>query len=379
MDDRELEARLRARLRRRFDGAELPATLRPVLTDVPATAVRSLPRDRPLAWLAAAALIVAVVAGLGVNGWPGIGGPTATRTSEPTASTGPSSRQYIVLPPEGSVPSKASMSIATDVLSLRIRSIGIGTFSSAGGYAITFQLPPDVDDSLVRALLTATGELSFVPLPPEDYGSGKAAAVVGEPLPVDEPELFGIEQIASSGVATHDGVPASVHFDLRPIGADALQIYATGHVGETLAVLVDGRVRLLSVVQGPIDDGRLDLGGPDPDALAVLAAVVSSGTLPEGWRDPRVPIVMPEAEAGSLALQTLASSVPPSIQSSQLGTNGTPTDLTATWEFVVEGLAVVPCYGPQGACPATPDTATTWLVVLDAVTGEEIRTELPAP
>ncbi len=380
MDDRELEARLRARLHRRFDGAEPPATLRPVLVDVPAASVRALPRSVPIAWLAAAVLIVGVVvvAGLGLNRPSGPGGTAPTASPSPTASPTPPAPQYIVLPPSGSAPSKASTSIAVDTLSLRLHAINVGNFWSAAGYAITFGLSGDVDDALVRAVLSATGELSFVPLPPEDYGSGAEVAVIGRPLPVDEPVLFGLEQIDSSGVGTSNDVPTSVHFDLTPIGAAALEVYTSGHVGETFAVLLDGKVAMLVVVQAPISDGRLELTGGEPSELALLAAIVGSGTLPQEWREPRVPVVISEAEARSLAVASAASPDAVAV-SAELLAHGSATDpggLVAAWVVDLSGTLFdrlctsSPLQSPvPPPCPAL----SSGQVVLDAVSGEVLE------
>jgi SecDF, P1 head subdomain len=380
MDDRELEARLRARLHRRFDGAEPPATLRPVLVDVPATSVRALPRSVPIAWLAAAVLIVSVVlvAGFGLGRPSGTGGTPPTATPPPTASPTPRDRQYIVLPPAGSVPSKASTNIAVDTLNLRLHAIGVGNFWSGAGYAITFGLAADVDDALVRAVLSATGELSFVPLPPEEYGPGAQAAVIGRPLPIDEPVLFGLEQIDSSGVATSNDGPTSVQFDLKPIGAAALEVYTSGHVGEMFAVLLDGKVAMLAVVQAAISDGRLELTGGEPSELALLAAIVTSGTLPEEWREPRVPVVISEDEARSLAVGSAASPDAVAV-SAELLAHGSPTDpggLVAAWIVDLSGTL------PDRSCTSSPlqspvpppcPALSSGQVVLDAVTGEVLE------
>jgi hypothetical protein len=375
MDERELETRLRDRLHRRFDGAQPGAALRATVQAVTAEPVSVIRSPIRLAWLAAAALVIALVAGLGIGGWAGPGGLIGT--PEPTASPGVETRQYIVLPPAGSIPSKASTSIASDTLDLRLRSIGSGTFSSAAGDAITFQLPPDfdVDDALIRAVLSATGELSFVPLPPEDYGSGEHVAVIGEPLPVDEPELFGQEQIEGAGVATNNGVPVRVHFGLTPIGAAALEVYTSGHIGETFAILVDGKVALLPVVQAAITGGTLEVSGSDPSELALLAAIVTSGTLPEEWREPRVPVVIPESEARALAIAAAASPDAVAVRT-ELSTFGDPRageEVVAAWLVDLTGTL------PDAGCTTSPfqtplpppcPAVSTGHAVIDAVSGE---------
>ncbi len=383
MDERELETRLRDRLHRRFDGAQPGAALRASVQAVTAEPVRVIRPPVRLAWLAAATLVIALVAGLGIRGWAGPGGLPGT--PQPTTSPEPSNRQYIVLPRVGSTPSKAATSIAVDTLALRIQSLAATEFGtegfsigSAAGDAITFDVPFDVDQTLVRAVLSATGDVSFVPLPPEDYGSGEHVAVIGEPLPVEEPALFGGEQIESSGVATTDGVPSTVHFKLRPIGAAALEVYTSGHVGETFAVLVDGKVTLLPVVQAAISDGRLELSGANPGELAVLAAIVTSGVLPEEWREPRVPVVIAESEARALAIAA-AGSPDAVVVSAELSTFGDPRageEVVAAWLVDLTGTL------PDAGCTSSPfqsplpppcPAVSTGHAVIDAVTGEVIE------
>lgn len=385
MDDRELEARLRVRLHQRFDGAEPPATLRPVVADVGASHLRALPRSVSIAWLAVATLIVAVVAGLGIRGASGPGGQAPSPTAPgQTGSPGPSSRQYIVLPPSGSNPSKASTTLAGDALSLRLRAIGIGNFSSGGGYALTYQLPGDVDDALVRAVLGATGELSFVPLPTADYGPGKAEAVIGQALSVAEPALFGSDQVSSAGVGTSNGSPATVHFELRQAAADALETFTSAQLGETLAVLVDGKVATLSPIPTPIPSGRLEITATNARDLLFLAAIVTSGTLPEDWRAPSVPKVIPESEARSLAVAA-AASPDAVVVSAELSTFDALGGVGHGLSFVIIPAWIVKLSGtlPDRSCTSSPlqspvpppcPAVGTGQVVLDAVTGEALQT-----
>lgn len=360
MDDRELEARLRRRLRQRFDGPEPPASLRPTTADVAADRPRALPRSVSLAWLAAATLIVAIVAGIGLRGGVGPGG-TATHRASPTPTV--YAPQVIVMPPAGSNPSKASTTMATDILGLRLRAIGATTFSSGGGYAITFTVPATLDAGLVTSVLSANGVLSFVPLPPADYATNRA--VVGEPLPVAEPALFGRDQIASAGVATTNGVPSSIHFDLRPPAADALGTWSGSHVGETLAILVDGKVAALPQIRAPITGGRLEIGTVGNRPPWFLAAIVTSGTLPEGWLNPVIPTVIPEADARGRALAWVATAGV-MVESASLSTFGEPgvgAGPVAAW--YVTFTHDVPLL----------DLATNQ-VVLDALTGAVLS---PAP
>ena len=369
MDDRELEARLRTRLHIRFDGAEPPASLHPVLADVAAPRLRALPRSASFAWLAVAALIVAIAAGLGLRGGSG---PGAAPTDQPSPTPTVYPQSFIVLQPSGAVPSKATTTLAIDTLILRLRAIGVTNFTSGGGYAITFVLPSSADTALVRSILAANGVLSFVPLPLADYTS--VSAVVGQPLPVAEPELFGRDQIAAAGVATSNGVPTSVHVDLNPPGADALATYSSAHIGETLAVLVDGTVAALPVIVAPITGGHLEISASDGPTPWFLAAIVTSGTLPDEWQDPIVPTIIPEGDARARAL-AWAAAPDVTVVSASLSTFGEPGPgagpVPAWYVDLNRPISDPSCRPSPVASPVPPvciATATNQ-VILDATTG----------
>jgi SecD/SecF fusion protein len=242
-------------------------------------------RPSSRAWLVVALIAIAVVAG--VVWWLGPGSeaprPDATATPVPT-------RTWLIRPSGATRPAKDQTDLAVEVFRVRIRGLGIGNFSSIAADDITFELPEDADEAAIRAILSANGVLSFVPLPPEDYGEGGLEARVGEPLPKAEPELFGADDIASSGVATEAGVPARIHFTLLPAAAAVLQTYTANSIGQTFAILLDGKVALLPTVEAPISDGRLEISGGNLDraSLLVVAAIATSGALPESWWDPIV-------------------------------------------------------------------------------------------
>lgn len=360
MDDRELEARLRTRLHQRFDGAEPPASLHPALAGVAAPRPRALPRSVSLAWLAVATLIVAIAAGLGLRGELGPGG---TATERPSPSPTVYAPQVIVMPPAGSNPSKASTTLAMDVLTLRLRAIGATNFSSGGGYAITFTLPATLDAKLVTSVLSANGVISFVPLPQADYTT--TSAQIGEPLPVPEPALFGRDQVMSAGVATTNGVPSSIHFDLKAPAADALATWSGSHVGETLAVLVDGTVAALPQIREPISGGRLEIATAGERPVWLLAAIVTSGSLPDGWLNPIVPTVIPEADARARALAWAATSGV-IVESASLSTFGEPG----------VGAGPVPAWYVTFTHDVPLLDLATNQVVLNAITGAVLS---PAP
>jgi hypothetical protein len=385
MDDRDLEARLRTRLHSRFDGGQVPAEL--------ATSVRQALATTPskvgfglrmgglrLGWPAvAAAVFTAFVIVVGNLADPS--GPGNRPSPSPFASAAAAERHFIVLAPAG-LPSKPESSLASDVLDARMRALGIGTFTSAIGYAIQFIVPADgPSDDAIRAVLAPTGDVQFVPLPPEDYGDGKLTAEIGQALPKDEPPLFGWEGIESVAIDATQQSPA-LTMTLKPAAKAAFADYTAGHHGETFAILIDDRVAMLPIINEPIPGGQVnftgggaDIPGRPDEAFAVIAAILVGGMLPEAWRGADVPAIVSEefaidAVKGLLPYATVATS---DLDAEPDGDGWRPV-----WLVVVTGVvsAVIPCptEGPGNTCFVPGPTRR---VVIDAERGNVIRIEMP--
>ena len=197
-------------------------------------------------------MAAALVLGLGVIGIGKVLGPVGPGAHPTPAPSAPIERVFVVLPPTGTAPDKAAASLAGDVMSARLQALGIGNFTSGIGYGIEYFVPPDgPSDATIRAALTATGDVRFVPLPVADYGDGKLVATVGDPLPKDEPALFGWEGIATVAIGANQQGLAELEVTLRAPAAQAVSVYTEGHVGESFAIVVDGRVAAVPMVRAP--------------------------------------------------------------------------------------------------------------------------------
>lgn len=198
---------------------------------------------------------------------------------------------YTVRSPGSTPPPKAETLRAIDVLSARLRALEVGMFSAAAGYAITFTIPASANLAAVRAVLSATGQVAFVPLPPADYGTGNRQgpleAVVGRPLPTGEAPLFGGDQTTDVRVTADAAGGPMLSIKLASEGARLFAAYSTAHVGEFFALLLDGRVVAAPLIQVAITDGAFNVTLP-ADALSMpvdaLAAILASGPLPDSWK-----------------------------------------------------------------------------------------------
>jgi len=189
------------------------------------------------------------------------------------------------------LPSKTDTVRAIDVLSARLGTLMVGTFSAGAGDAITFTIPASANEGAINAALSTTGQVAFVALPKADYGAlaqpGRLEAVAGQLLPSQEAPLFGSAQIADArATADASGGPV-LSIQLASDGTRLFAAYSSAHVGEFFALLLDGRVIAAPLIQVAITDGALNVtlpAGSLPMPLEALAAILASGPLPDSWR-----------------------------------------------------------------------------------------------
>jgi hypothetical protein len=313
MDDRELETRLRTHLHRTLHDAQPSPELRATVEQVFATPVRRVGlfdlRGRGLGagWgLAAAALVIAVVAITATTIGPMVGPGGQLPTSSRPVPTALQERWFVVVPRAGDVPDKASTSLASEVMSARLQALGFGIFSSVSGFGIQFELPVDgPSEESTRRVLTAAGDVSFVPLPAEDYGDGKLIAQAGRPLPKDEPALFGWEGIESVQQGTDQQGQTTLNFTLRPAASRAFGDYTTAHLWGYVAIVVDGLVVSAPVINEPITDGQVQVSSGELAGnntfFSETIAILIGGTLPERWRGATSPKILSRDEATAIA------------------------------------------------------------------------------
>ena len=311
MDDRELEARLGARLRDRFDAASVPATLTVDVQHSIAMRTQRVgfalrPRALQLGWLTVA--VIVVVGTLAVVG--GRLGPAAPSSPPQSSvpSSPPSQRVFVVLPKDSSIPPKADSTQAADVYVARLQALGLQNFTTGVGYGFELFAPADgPSDEDIHAVLAANGDVEFVPLSAPTYIDLDPSSLVGKPWPGTDPVLFGNEGIASAtrGISTQ-ALPV-LDLVLTDAAKQLFADYTAHHLREYFAVIVDGKVAAVPIINEPIPGGQVELsgGGPpdNPDrAFRLMAATLVGGRLPEDWRDASVPDVIAQDAATSAAL-----------------------------------------------------------------------------
>ena len=367
MDDRDLEARLRTHLHRRFDLAQPPTQLVASLERAVAVPTRRLSvidhRGVRLGWsMVAAVAVIGLIAIAGLR-FGGFIGPAATNPT-PTPTHGAAlPRPFIVLP--GSRTASADDATQAELaLTGRLLSLGFANFTSLADEGVEFELPAGgPSDAVVRAVLAANGDLAFVPLPPE-LAEGVGVPEVGGSLPPGLPVLFGWEGIEA---INPDPDGRGLLVELTPAASRTFAEYTTANVGGMMAVVIDGRVAMLPAINEPITSGEVTLSPASDLDVDVARAILTSSRLPETWRDPVVPEVLPRDSIVAGILQSQPSA---SVRSAELDANPDGAGWRAVWIVVLDGEFRECSPGPSGE-PACL-TASSLEVVVDAATGEPI-------
>ena len=219
-----------------------------------------------------------------------LSGCQASGPASPTPSPVPPV-DYAVRFAGSTLPSKTDTVRAIDVLSARLGTLKVSTFSAGAGDAITFTIPASANEGAVNAALSTTGQVAFVALPKADYGAlaqpGRLEAVAGQLLPSQEAPLFGSAQIADArATADASGGPV-LSIQLASDGTRLFAAYSSAHVGEFFALLLDGRVIAAPLIQAAVTDGAFNVTLPAdslPMPLEALASILASRPLPDSWR-----------------------------------------------------------------------------------------------
>lgn len=182
---------------------------------------------------------------------------------------------------------------AADVLRKRLSSFGLeGAVErrGAGRVAVVLRVAGDAEGVLAPLLRPARLELRLAGAGPK-AGAGEVLV----PEAVMDPETLEVKtvkravqrkvlmtgaDIAAAHAGLDDGRPF-VALEFSPAGAAKLATVTQENVGRRMAVLVDGRVLTVAVINSPISGGRLSLSGAmTADEARDTARVLASGALP---------------------------------------------------------------------------------------------------
>ena len=257
------------------------------VVDLPVAPRRSRPAARWMLLGAAAVLGIAGTLALSGGGRvpPGpTASPSALPSSSPSDSPAPSPVriEYEITTAPGAVPAPDDLEAVAEVLRRRLEAIAavgatVTTEPQAGIAVDLANANGDADE--IRRILGQVGEATLVPL-------GEDPVDVGTSLdPAEHPPLLEGAWIASASADDDPTAGRVLTLTLTPDGATVFADHTADHVGEYLAIAIDGRAISVPVIDEPIPRGEVqirsgDVGGYDEAELRELVAILGSGPLP---------------------------------------------------------------------------------------------------
>jgi preprotein translocase subunit SecD len=172
--------------------------------------------------------------------------------------------------------------LARDILVRRLELLGAADVSvetTATEMTFTMRLPNSIPQATANQALRTVGRLAAVP-----PFAGTTLAE-GDAVPDWFPAIWDSGGgVRSARVTMQDGRP-EVEILLTADGQKAMSDYTSRHVGEPLPMALDGKVLTTPIIQAPITGGSLLITLPDDSTInpTLLAAMFSSGPLPDGW------------------------------------------------------------------------------------------------
>jgi preprotein translocase subunit SecD len=211
----------------------------------------------------------------------------ATPSTEPTP-TGAVEHAYSICPAGGQLPAAEVTDGTITILRDRLVRLGVVGPTFKLGDCLEVQAPAATDDASVQAAVLGTGLVTIVPV-----AAGVDGVKVGGGPPDGVQPLVESADITAAEVGTRpDTGLATLVIHLSDVGSAALAGWTRVHVGDRLALVVDGVAIALPTVSEPITNGQIEIaftGDALPIPLRTIVAMIESGPLPPEWAQPERP------------------------------------------------------------------------------------------
>jgi preprotein translocase subunit SecD len=214
----------------------------------------------------------------------GILGCAQAPSPAPTAGETPVARTYTICPPGTDPPPQAATNLAESVLRKRLATLGVEPTAVTVGRCIDISVPAGT--LALDAALLSSGVVRFAHVPEVDIGT----VVAGRPIPNGLQVMLRQDGIESARIEPGpDGEPTlQVRFTEQ--GAAAMRAWTTDHVGDLIAIVVDGVAVAVPTVSEPFGrDVSVVLGRDGGYPIEALAAILAAGPLPPEWEQPESP------------------------------------------------------------------------------------------
>lgn len=197
---------------------------------------------------------------------------------------------------------------AIETITDRVNSLGVSEPVIApyglGKYQILVDLPGIDDLDQVKSIISTTARLEIHAVVGGPYkDEQEAAASIGGALPSDEVMVHGSgslatgsdtdavyvlkripvvagDQFRSADPGTDQNGRQAVHFTLTNEAGDKFYDYTSKNVGQSMAVVMGGRVKEVATIQSAIRDTGEIVGSFTPTEVQILSKMLRTGALP---------------------------------------------------------------------------------------------------
>ena len=190
-------------------------------------------------------------------------------------------------------PASGQMDVIRSIMEQRVNSTGVSEpiVETVGSNEILVQVPGAADPGAIRDLVGKTGQLSFVLLPPETYGTHTTAGSKQPPAentsidPALPAQFTGaqldLSKISASMETSTVGSQWVVNFAFSGQAAKDFEAWSGAHVDDFFAIVLDGNVISAPYLKSQITGGEGQISGTFTKASAQsLATILQYGALP---------------------------------------------------------------------------------------------------
>ncbi|NTU74991.1 MAG: protein translocase subunit SecD [Anaerolineaceae bacterium] len=283
--------------------------------------------------------ILAVAIWIDLPSNPGIKIGTFERTLKPVLGLDlRGGMQVLLRPPEGTVFDQQALQDATLILENRSNGLGVSEvlFQVAGGEYILGEFPGVTDTDQVLKVLKQTGQLEFVDLGETYLPAGTnvisqeckpgetlqptavptpAAGAETTPVAADAPQgpfckLMTGKELKSVEVTTSQIGEIGVSFTLSENGTKIFGDYSTTHIGQFLAIVLDGKIISAPRIESAITGGDgLITGNFTTEEANNLSVTLRYGSLPIALEVAESRVIGPTLGQDSLNKSLLAGAI----------------------------------------------------------------------
>ena len=188
-------------------------------------------------------------------------------------------------------PKSAELGVIRSIMETRVNSTGVSEpiVETVGTGEVLIQVPGATNKKQIEDLVGQAGKLTFVLLPPADYGTNTAPGAKTPPGqnqeidPLLPAQFFGADLNVDKIQAVADGTTGywKISFGFAGSKATEFETWSGAHLGDYFAVVLDGKVQMAPYIKSAITGGSGEISGTFTQAEAkTLADILKYGALP---------------------------------------------------------------------------------------------------